>query len=410
VLKKKKVDVLPPNLLLSLLPLSGISFIMIDTGLHSWVEISRQAFRNNIASLSKLAGNRSLAVCVKANAYGHGLPQIVKLLIETNQVDYVTVQSVQEAEVCRNVGWKRSIMVLGPLLPNQLEAILELNLEPVVFDSQTLSILGKLGDKANTRIRTHLKLETGTNRQGIGEDELVPIAAIYERHPSLGAPYGASTHFANIEDTTNHEYADYQLRLFNRMVSKLTKLGIKPKIRHTACSAALILFEKTRFELVRPGIAAYGHWPSKETYLSYRLGGGDDSLFTPVLSWKTRITQLKKIPVDSFVGYGCTYRTTAATRLAVLPVGYADGYDRILSNIAHVLIHGRRAPVRGRVCMNLILVDVTHIKRVKLHDEVTLIGSSQSETVTAEQLAGWANTINYEILSRISPTLSRIVK
>lgn len=382
---------------------------MIESGLLSWVELSKRALRENVNLLAKLAGDRLLAVCVKANAYGHGLPQIVNLLAEMKQVDYVAVHSVREAEACRKAGWDRAVIVLGPLPPDQFEAVLELDLEPVVFDNKTLSGLGKLGDKANIHIRTHLKLETGTNRQGIGEDKLAPMAAIYSKHSSLRAPYGVLTHFANIEDTTNHEYANYQLSLFNRMVRRLAELGIKPKLRHTACSAALILFDKTRFDMVRPGIAAYGHWPSKETYLSYRLSGGDNSLFTPVLSWRTRITQLKKLPVNSFVGYGCTYRTTSATRLAVLPIGYSDGYDRALSNIAYVLIRGHRAPVRGRVCMNLMMVDVTHIKGVRLHDEVTLIGSNQSETVTAEQMASWADTINYEILARISPVLPRIV-
>ncbi|MBU8933268.1 MAG: alanine racemase [candidate division Zixibacteria bacterium] len=376
----------------------------------SWIELSRKALKKNITSLVKLAGGRKLAICVKANAYGHGLPEIVKLLTDTNQVDCLTVHSLEEAEVCRDSGWLRPIMVLGPIPHDRLESVLKLNLEPVICDRSTLSRLGKLGDKAAIRLRTHLKLETGTNRQGISSDELGGIAAVYKKHASLQLPYGASSHFANIEDTTNHEYAEYQLKLFNQLVRRMTKLGIKPRVRHTACSAALILFDKTRFDLVRPGISAYGHWSSKETYLSYRLDGGGNDLFTPVLSWKTRITQLKKVPSDSFIGYGCTYRTTTPSRLAVLPIGYADGYDRSLSNVAHVLIHGRRAPVRGRVCMNIVMVDVTHIKGVRLHDEVTLIGSSSAETVTAEQLAAWAGTINYEILARIGRNLLRIVK
>jgi alanine racemase len=215
-------------------------------------------------------------------------------------------------------------------------------------------------------------------------------------------------HFANIEDTTNHEYAQHQLAEFQRLVKTMVQLKIKPAIKHTAASAALILFEKTRFDLVRPGIAAYGHWPSKETYLTYRLQGGENDVFTPVLSWKTRITQLKSVPADSFIGYGCTYRTTTATRLAVLPIGYYDGYDRQLSNRAYVLINGRRAPVRGRVCMNIVMVDVTDIKGVKLGDEATLVGKDNGEYLSAEQIGEWAQSINYEILARMSPALPRI--
>jgi len=189
----------------------------------------------------------------------------------------------------------------------------------------------------------------------------------------------------------------------------MTALGIKPTVRHTACSAALLLFEKTRFELVRPGIAVYGHWPSKETYLSYRLDGGTNRILKPILSWKTRVTQIKDVPADSFVGYGCTYRTSARTKLAVLPVGYYDGYDRSLSNVAHVLIKGKRAPVRGRVCMNLIMVDITDIPGVKLEEPVTLIGKQGREKLTVEQLADWAGTISYEMLARLSPTTPRLI-
>jgi alanine racemase len=225
----------------------------------------------------------------------------------------------------------------------------------------------------------------------------------------LKKPYGAGTHFANIEDTTNHEYAEYQLQNFSRLIKKLELLKIKPEVRHTASSAALILFDKTRFEMVRPGISVYGHWPSKETYLSHQQRGGDNNLFQPVLTWKTRITQLKSIKADEFIGYGCTYRTTKPAKLAILPVGYYDGYSRALSNTAYVLIRGRRAPVRGRICMNLMMVDVTDIKGVKFGDEATLIGRTKNDAVTAEQLAGWSGTINYEILARLSQKIPRLI-
>jgi len=375
----------------------------------NWIELSRKALGGNITSLAKLAGKRTFAVCVKANAYGHGLTEVVKELISNHAVDYLTVHSLEEAIKCRNTGWDRSIMILGPIIPSELETVIEYNLEPTIFDKQSLIKLGKLGDKNKKKILTHIKLETGTNRQGLQEKELSQIAVVYKKYASLAKPYGASTHFANIEDTTSHEYAERQLAAFNKLVKKLKDLGIPPSIRHTACSAALILFDKTRFDMVRPGISVYGHWSSKETYLSYRLSGGDNNLFNPVLSWKCRITQIKDIDADSFVGYGCTYRTTTPSRLAVLPVGYSDGYDRGLSNISYVLIKGKRAPIRGRVCMNLMMVDITDIKGVKLHDEATLIGSDGSEKIKAENIAGWAGTISYEILSRVSSIMPRIV-
>ena len=373
-----------------------------------WIELSRRALGSNIEALARFAGKRrAIAVSVKANAYGHGLPQIAAMLQPRDDVAYLTVHSLEEAIVCRHAGWTKKIMMVGPLPPENLEAVFEHDLEPVVFSRETLTALGRLAGQYRKKLRTHLKLETGTNRQGISEKEIKTFASIYRKYTYLGKPYGASTHFANIEDTTSHEYAQHQLDRFNKMVRLLARHEIRPTIRHTACSAALILFEKTRFDLVRPGISVYGHWPSKETYLSYRLSGGDNDIFTPVLSWCTRITQLKDIPEGSFVGYGCTYRTTTPTRLAVLPIGYYDGYSRSISNAGYVLIRGKRAPIRGRICMNLMMVDVTNIKGVRLGETAVLIGTSGRETLTAERLADWSHTINYEILSRLSQATPR---
>lgn len=382
---------------------------MKKENLLNWIELSRSAFSRNINSITKLAGKRIIAVSVKANAYGHGLNEIVKLLNSHKRIDYISVHSVDEAVAARAAGWKRQILLLGPIATAQTDSVFKHNLEPTIFDKNTLRAIGRLSNKYKKPVRTHLKLETGTNRQGLTDKEISEFARIYKSYPYLKKPYGAGTHFANIEDTTNHEYAQFQIDNFNSLIKKLSSLGIKPKLRHTASSAALILFEKTRFEMVRPGIAMYGHWPSKETYLSYMQQGGKNNLFKPVLSWKTRITQLKNVPADAFVGYGCTYRTTAPTKLAVLPIGYYDGYSRALSNTAYVLIRGRRAPVRGRICMNLMMVDVTDIKGVKLGDEVILIGKSKKDAVTVEQLADWSGSINYEILARLNPQTPRLI-
>jgi alanine racemase len=168
-----------------------------------------------------------------------------------------------------------------------------------------------------------------------------------------------------------------------------------------------MLFPRTHFSMLRSGIGIYGLWPSRETYISVKMGGGPIPDLRPVLTWKTRIAQIKVLQEGSFVGYGCTYRTMRRTTMAVLPIGYADGYDRSLGNNAYVLVRGKRAPVIGRVCMNLTMIDITDIQGVALEDEVTLLGRSGSETISAETMASWAGTINYEIVTRISPLLER---
>lgn len=373
----------------------------------TWIEIDSRAFKKNITTIRKLAGNRLIAAAIKANAYGHGFKEIITLL-KKEKVEYIALHSAEEASDARKFGWDRQILIVGYIALSDLKAVFNLNLEPTVYSLETIDKLGKLADKLKRDTAIHLKIETGTNRQGVEESKIEKAVAAIKKYRHLRLK-GISTHFANIEDTTDHSYADIQLQRFNRTVAKIKKLGLNPDYRHTACSAALLLFENTKFELVRPGITLYGLWPSKETYLSYRLHGGSNDILKPIMCWKTRVIQIKDVPPDNLIGYGCTYKTTSKTRLAVLPVGYCDGYDRGLSNLAYVLIKGKRAPIRGRICMNLMMVDITDIKGVKLEEPVTLLGQDGNETVSADQLAAWTHTVNYEIISRINGSIPRIV-
>jgi alanine racemase len=373
----------------------------------TWLEIDSKAFAANMKTIRALAGKRLIAAAVKANGYGHGLPQMISLL-NKEKVEYIAVHSLDEAAQARESGWGKNILVVGYIPLSHLESIFDLNLEPTVYNRETIIALGKLAGKFKHQANIHLKVETGTNRQGVELGKIENIISALKKYPNLNLR-GVSTHFANIEDTTDHSYANSQLSQFNHIVSLIKKLGVRPEYRHTACSAALLLFEDTKFEMVRPGIAIYGLWPSKETYLSYRLAGGSNNILNPMLSWKTRVIQVKDIPADSFIGYGCTYRTTARTRLAVLPVGYSDGYDRSISNLGYVLIKGKRAPLRGRICMNLMMADITDIKEVKLEESVVLLGQDGSEKITADQMAGWAGTVNYEIVSRIDKSIPRLI-
>ncbi len=374
----------------------------------TWIEINSRAFYQNLKSIRALAGSRLIAAAVKANAYGHGLEEIIGLLGPTD-VTYVAVHSSDEAVRARQAGWDRNILGVGYITLADLDVVFEHDIEPTVYNVETIDRLGRLSNKYKKGAALHLKIETGTNRQGLGPDKIEVALKTIKKYPGLFLK-GVSTHFANIEDTTDHSYAESQLKIFNDTVVRIKKLGFKPAVRHTACSAAMLLFDETRFEMVRPGIALYGLWPSKETYLSYRLKGGDNGILSPILTWKTRVAQIKTIKANAYIGYGCTYKTAARTRLAVLPVGYYDGYDRGFSNLAYVLIKGRRAPVRGRVCMNLMMVDITDIPGVRLEDEVILLGHEPEtgEKITADQMALWAGTVNYEIIGRLGSHIKKI--
>jgi alanine racemase len=384
-----------------------------------WVELSGESADHNLRELRKCA-YREVKLCavIKSNAYGHGLEQMVRLL---PSAEWLGVNSLEEGVKVRQLGETRPVLVMGHVPLADLGEAVSQGLDLTLYNLESLAVLAKLSaslptnsaslptnsaSAAHRSIRLHLKIETGTGRQGILPEQIPSFAQALRSLPGAEL-VGVCTHYANIEDTLNHEYAEQQIERFRQALALLEKLGLKPPMPHTACTAAGILFPETHYALLRVGIGLYGLWPSRETYLSALMGHRPVPDLRPVLSWKTRIVQLKLLPEGSFVGYGCTFKTTRTTRLAVLPVGYADGYDRALGNTAHVLVHGKRAPVIGRVCMNLTMADVTDIPQARLEDEVVLLGRSGDEQVSAETLASWAGTINYEIVSRISPLLER---
>lgn len=374
-----------------------------------WIEVSATAYARNLSTFRRLVGpDVELSAVVKSNAYGHGLLPVARLAAD-HGADSFCVHALDEALALREAGFRQDVLILGPVPSGRLHRVIEEDLRIALLTRESALRLAEIAAAAGRRARAHLKVETGTYRQGMDEDELDWLLDFLPRHPSLEIE-GVYTHFANIEDTTSHDYAEHQLTRFHRILERLREAGVSPTKRHAACSAATLVVPRTHFDMVRLGISQYGLWSSKETYLSYRLDHPEsDTELEPVLSWKTRVTQLKDVPAGRSIGYGRTYQTTRATRVAVLPVGYADGYDRKLSNQAYVLIRGRRAPVRGRVCMNLTMVDVTDIPEAALGDEAVLLGRQGDEAITADHLASLIGTIHYEIVTRINWSLPRIV-
>lgn len=373
----------------------------------SWVEIDAAALDHNISAIRKnLASGCRMVPVIKANAYGHGYLETARLL-EPKQFPFLAVHNLTEALLLRSGGIKSPLLILGYVPAADLKTAVECAFDFVVYNFDTLNQLKGVAS-AQHPARCHLKLETGTNRQGVTADQLPWFLDQFKANPQLKL-VGLSMHFANIEDTTDHSFADAQFRRYSTMRAQVEAAGLNPQHCHTASSAASLLFPHTHFDLARVGIALYGLWPSKETYLSYRLKGGENSLLKPVLTWKTLIGQIKDVHKGEYIGYGTTYRATANLKIAVLPIGYFDGYDRGVSNIGYVLVNGMRAPVRGRICMDIFMVDVTDIPAVTLETEVVLIGRSGDEVIRAEDIAGWTNTINYEVLARIGGHLERRV-
>ncbi len=370
----------------------------------TWVEISESALTSNVKRFREVIGKDvAMCPCVKANAYGHGLVECAKIFLKSG-ADWLAVNAVYEARALREAGVEAPIYILGYVPLDALEEAATLECRLVCYNREVVERLGAIGKK----VKVHLKAETGNNRQGIREDEIVEFAKFADSFENIEVE-GLATHFANIEDTTDHSFAEKQLAKFIKIDEDLKAAGINTPIKHCANSAATILFPETHFQLVRTGIANYGMWPSNETLISYRNEVGGNFELQPAFTWKTKIAQIKTIPAGECIGYGCTIKTGRETQLAILPIGYYDGYDRKASSSAYVLVQGKRAPILGRVCMNIIMVDVTDIPKVELEDEVVLIGRDGDEIISVEQFGSWIGTINYEVPTRVNERIPRIV-
>lgn len=377
----------------------------------SWVEIDKRALLSNIASFRKLVSPeiKFLAV-VKGNAYGYGLVEVSQ--IAKDKIDWFGVNNLDEALTLKNLGIDKPILILGYTQNSRLPEVIKNDFRQVIYNKETALALIKLKKPA----KVHLKIETGTNRQGVSEKDLAEIVKILKN--SAVVIEGVSTHFATLEEEENAFYK-VQLERFKEQLELLKRFGINPPLKHTASTAAAFLYPETYFNMVRVGIGLYGLWPSELVKKLAKKKGIKFEL-KPVLTWKTKVVQVKNVKKGQTIGYGRTYSAKQNMRIAILPVGYYDGYDRALSNNSQVLIHGKFAPVVGRVMMNMIIVDITHIGGVQVEDEVVLIGkqvvsreavkrSGSQNEITAEELAEKIGTINYEIVSRINPLLPRII-
>lgn len=381
----------------------------------SFLELSTRAFSANVAAFRAVVGaDRRVGAVLKGNAYGHGFFETLSLAHE--KVDVLYVITPQEALAIR--AWederdldRREVLVIGAASPGECVQLAKERVAVVVAERGFSAVVPALRQEYLT-LDVHVHLDTGLGREGFttaqveaGEADFLAGAG------DVLKLKGALSHFANTEDVTEQSYAQAQLAAFEQGFSALSRrLSLPAGVqRHLAASAATLVLPPSRLDVVRVGISLYGLWPSTETRLSARVVLGELPALEPVLSWRAPSQVVKWLPAGSYVGYGCTYRCGAATRVAVLPVGYFDGYPRLASGKAHVLVKGKRCPVLGRVMMNHLIVDVTHATQDEAPVVATLLGKDGDEVVTAEAIAGWAQTIHYEIVTRLGPHLRRVV-
>ncbi len=336
---------------------------------------------------------------VKANAYGHGAVEIAQTLIHHGVVR-LAVFSIEEGIALRQAGITVSIIILGPIFREQLEDLFAYRLTPVVSDPSILTALGQCAANGSSPYPIHLKIETGMGRLGLTQNELEIILAKHTFPSSLRLE-GLMSHLAD-SDGLDPDSTNQQINRFERAITAIRKEGFSVPMIHLSNSAGIVRFPSAHYSLVRPGIMLYGYHTMPHTVQAPDL--------KPVLSLTTRIAQLRLIQPGETVSYNRTFMAKRPTQIAVLPIGYSDGLNRQLSNRGHVLVRERRAPIVGRVCMDMVMIDVTMIPSVTVGDEVVLIGQQGNERITADNLAEWAGTISYEVLCAISPQIPRLYR
>lgn len=387
---------------------------MVNLPVASWLELSRRAYLSNVATFRAVAGTSQVGAVLKGNAYGHGL--LETLALAHGQVDVLYVITPAEAFAIRD--WERQhqrapteVLVIGAVNADECVELARQRVSVVVADGGFAGIVTSLR-AANVQLQAHVHLDTGLSREGFTRAELEAGEADFLLSArDVIEVKGVLSHFANTEDVTEQDFARTQLSNFEDGLRLLqARAGVAVTVqRHFAASAAALALPPARYDVIRVGIAMYGLWPSAETRLSARVILPTLPALEPVLSWKAPSQVVKWLPAGSYVGYGCTYRCSVATRVAVLPVGYWDGYPRLASGKAHVLVNGQRCSVIGRVMMNHLIVDVTHATRDEQQVVATLLGRDGDEVVSAEIISGWAQTIHYETLTRLGPHLRRVV-
>lgn len=362
----------------------------------TWAEVNLNNLEHNFKEVKSLLSPRTkVLVTVKADAYGHGLIAVSKRL-SLCKVDYLGVASIDEGIKLREAGIKEPILLLGLIFKKDIPPLFTYQLTPTVCDKALASAINSKAARLKKKIALHIKVDTGMGRIGVSHNQAFGLVRDISKLKNIIIE-GIFTHFAFAD--VNRKFTDYQINLFNKLVGDLKKSGIAIPLVHAANSIGLIDYQHSHFTMVRPGLVIYGLYPKGDLKIKLK----------PVLSLKTRVVFIKRLGRGSGISYGGTYITKRPANIVTLPIGYGDGYPRNLSNLAPLLISGRRFHIAGRICMDQIMVDVGNLKP-KLGDEVVLIGRQGKERVTAEELADLSGTISYEIVCGLGSRIPRVYK
>lgn len=366
-----------------------------------WAEIDLRALAGNVREIRRVTNeNAQVMAVVKANGYGHGVEPVSRVALQ-NGASWIGVALLQEAVLLREKGISAPILILGYTPVDDIAEVIRHDINQTVFTWDDAIAIASMANHLGKKAKIHVKIDTGMGRLGFKfAQETLDIIYRLAHLPGLEVE-GVYTHFATA-DEEDKTYAQEQYGRFQQLLKQLAALHVFIRWRHCANSAALLDLPFTHLDLVRPGIAIYGLYPSSHVCR-------DLVKLTPVMSLKAKVAFVKEVPERFSISYGRSYYTRERTRIATVPLGYGDGYSRLLSNRGQVLIRGRRAPVVGSVCMDQLMVDVGHIPGVQQGDEVVLLGSQGTEEmITVDELAGCLGTINHEVLCMISERVPRV--
>ncbi|MGD9049778.1 MAG: alanine racemase, partial [Anaerolineae bacterium] len=371
---------------------------LLHLGRPTWLEVDLEAIAHNVRRVVEMVGSdvRVLAV-LKADGYGHGAVRIARTALN-NGASYLGVASINEGALLRQAGITAPILVLGYTPAWQARELVLNGLAATVFNLDVARALSRAARELDSQVQVHVKVDTGMGRLGLLPEDVVPFVHDLQAQQSL-VMEGIFTHFSVAD--SDPEYTRRQIDRFRQILDALSAVGVEFPLTHAANSAAILSLPESHFRMVRLGLAMYGLHPSPQ------LPSPAD--FRPALSFKTQVAQVKTLPPRSYVSYGNTYQTTGEQRIAVIPVGYADGFRRAPRHWGQVLVRGQRAPIVGRVCMDQTMIDVTAVHDVRQGDEVVLIGEQGGERITAESVAERLGTINYEVVSEILARVPRVV-
>lgn len=376
----------------------------------SFLEISAKAYRQNIRYIRSEIGEKpEISAVVKGNAYGHGIQQIVEIAEKAGIRHFSTFSSDEAWEVDSHSIQRSEIMIMGMLHFEELEKIIRKGISFYVFDFDRLEKALEISENIQIRAKIHIEVETGFNRTGFDWKDQEKLTELLLKNSEFLSLEGLCTHYAGAESVSNYVRVKTQISKYQEFRERFTGQNIHFKTYHTACSAASLIFPETIMDMVRIGIAGYGFWPTTETFFAKlnSLPKANKNPLKRLITWKSSVMSLKIVEKGEFVGYGNSYLALTKIKLAIIPVGYGQGYSRFLSNQGQVLIRGQFAKVVGTVTMNSISVDVSRIKGIELGDEVVLIGNQGNREISVASFSESSHQVNYELLTRLPKDIPR---